>query len=66
VSIEFVEKEERKQKDGYEYRTQHKTCGTRYTGKKTCREESMNTIHRLIETGKQTRKVREGDRGNYW
>ena len=22
--------------------------------------------HRLIETGKQTRNVREGDRGYYW
>jgi len=33
----------------------------RNTGRKTGREESIHTRHRLIETGKQTRKVREGD-----
>ena len=39
VSIEFVEKEERKQKGGYEYRTEHKTRSARKKGRKTGREE---------------------------
>jgi len=51
VSIEFAEKEERKQKGGYEYKTEHKPHSARNTGRKTCTEES--TRHRLIETGKQ-------------
>jgi len=29
-------------------------------------EKKKKTRHRLIETGKQTRKVREGDQGYYW
>jgi hypothetical protein len=62
VSLKFVEKEERKQKDGCEYRTEHKT----HNGGKTGTEESIHTRHRLIDTGKQTRNVREGDRGYYW
>jgi len=35
VSIKFVKKEERKQKGGYEYRSEHKPRSTRNTGKKT-------------------------------
>ena len=66
VSIKFVEKEERKQKGGYEYRTEPKTRSARNTDRKTGREESTHTRHRLIDTGKQTRNVREGDRGYYW
>ena len=65
VSIKLSEKEERKQKGGQEYRTKHKTRSARNTGRKTGREESIHTRHRLIETGKQTKKVREGDRGYY-
>jgi len=38
--LDFVEKEERKQKGGYEYRTEHKTRSARNTGTKTGREES--------------------------
>ena len=34
VSIEFVEREERKQIGGYEYRTKHKTRSARNTGRK--------------------------------
>jgi hypothetical protein len=67
VFIKFVEKEERKQKGGtcgYEYRTEHKTHSSRNIGRKTGRNESIYTRHRLIETGKQTRNVREGDRGD--
>jgi len=66
VSIKFVEKEERKQKGGYEYRTEHKARSARNRGRKTGREESIHKRQRLIEKGKQTRKVREGDRGYYW
>jgi len=66
VSIKLSETEERKQKGGQEYRTEHKTCSAHNTGRKTGREESIHTRHTLIETGKQTRKVREGDRGYYW
>jgi len=32
VSIKFVQKEGEKQKGGYEYRSEHKTCSTRNTG----------------------------------
>jgi len=35
----------------------------RATGRKTGREESIRTRHRLMKTGKQRRNVREGDRG---
>ena len=66
VCIKFVEKEERKHKGGQEYRTKHKTRSACNTGRKTGREESIITQHRLMETGKQTRKVREGDQGQYW
>ena len=66
VSVKFAEKEEREQKGGYEFRTEHKTRSACNRGRKTGREESIHTRHRLIETGKQTRKVREGDRGYYW
>ena len=38
----------------------------RNTGRTTGREENIHKRHRLIETGKQTRNVREGDRGYYW
>jgi len=54
------------QKDGYEHGTEHKTRSARKTGRKTDREEKIHTRHRLIETGNQTRNVREGDRGSYW
>jgi len=40
VSIEFVEKEERKQKGVFEYRIQHKTRIARKTGRKTGKKES--------------------------
>jgi hypothetical protein len=65
VPINFVEKEKRKQKGVYEYRTEYKTenktRSARNTDRKTGRKESIHTRHRLIETGKQTRSVREGD-----
>jgi len=61
VSIKFVEKEKSKQKGGYEYRTEYKTRSARNTGRTTGREESIHTRHRLIESGKQTRNVREGE-----
>jgi len=66
VSIKFVEKGTNKPKRGYEYRTEHKTRTGRNTGRTTGRQENMHTRHRLIETGKQTRNVREGDRGYHW
>ena len=66
VSIEFAETEERKQKSGYDYETEHKPHSVRNTGRKTGREENTHIRHRLIETGTQTRNVREGDRGCYW
>jgi len=53
------EKEDRKQKGGYEYKTKHKPRSARNTGRKTGREESIHTRHRLLETGKQTRNGRE-------
>jgi len=63
--LDFVEKQERKQKGGYEYRTEHKTRSARNTGRKTGKEESIHTRQGLIETGKQTRNVCEGVRGYY-
>ena len=66
VSVKFVEKEERKQKGGYEFRTEHKTRSARNTGRNSGREENIRTRHGLIETGKQTRNVCEGDQGYYW
>jgi len=66
VSIKFLEQEERRQKGGKEYRTEHKTRSARNTGRKTGREESLHARHRLTEKGKQTKKVREGDRGYEW
>ena len=47
VSIKFVEKEERKQKGGYEYRTEHKTRSARNTGRKTGRKDSRGFIWSL-------------------
>ena len=61
VSIEFAEKEKRKKQGGYDYETEHKPHSARNTGKKIDREESIHTRHRIIETGKQTRNVRERD-----
>jgi len=61
VSINLVEKEERQQEGGQEYGTEHKTRSAHNTGRRTGREDSIHTLHRLIETGKKTRKVREGD-----
>jgi len=52
--------------DGQEYRTKHKTRSARNTGRKTSREDSIHIQHRLIDTGKQTRNVHEGDQGYYW
>ena len=66
ASIKFVEKEKPKRKDGSGYRTEQKTCSARNTGRKTNREENIHTRHTLTETGKQTRKVREGDQDYYW
>jgi len=66
VSIKFVEKEERKQQGSHEYKTERKTRSARNAGRKTGREEKIHTRHRLIETGKQTRDVHEGDQGYYW
>jgi len=43
VSIEFEEKEERKQKGGYDYETEHKPRSARNTARKTGREESIYT-----------------------
>ena len=57
VSIEFVKKAESIQENGYD----SKTRSAHNTGRKTGGEESLHTRHRLMETGKQTRKVREGD-----
>jgi len=59
VSIKFVDKEKGKQKGGYG--PEHKTRSARKTGRKTGREENIHTRHRLIETGKQKRDVREGE-----
>jgi len=36
------------------------------TDRQTGRVGNIHTRHRLIGTGKQTRNVREGDRGYYW
>ena len=64
--MEFVGKEERKQKGGYEYRTNHKARSARNTDRQTGKEESIHTRHRLMKTSKQRRNVREGDRGYDW
>ena len=40
VSIEFSEKEDRKQQGGYGYKTEHKPRNARNTGIKTGREEN--------------------------
>ena len=52
VSIKSIEKEEREQKCGSEYRTEHKTRSARNTSRKPGLEENIHTRHRLIETGK--------------
>jgi len=54
VSIKVVEKGTRKPKGVQEYRTKHKTRSAHNTGRMTCREESIHTRHRLMQTGKQT------------
>jgi len=61
VFIKSAEKEERKQKGGYEFRTEHKTRSKCNTCRKTGKEESIHTRHKLLETGKQTKEcaVRE-------
>jgi len=61
VPIEFGEKEERKQEEEHEYRTERKTRSARNTDRKTARKHSIHTRHRLIETGNQRRNVCEGD-----
>jgi len=61
VSIEFVDKEERNKKGGYEYRAAHKIRSAQNTDRQAGREESIHTRHRLIETVKQIRNVRQGD-----
>jgi len=68
VSITFVKKtsQETKKVVMSEYRTEHETRSVRNTRRKAGRDESIHTRHRLIETGKHTRKVHEGDRGYYW
>jgi len=66
VSIKFVKREESKQKVGYEYGTEDKTRSALNTGRKTGKEENIHTRHKLTETGKQQRKVCQGDRGYYW
>jgi len=38
----------------------------RSTDRQAGREESIHTRHKLMETGKQITKVREGDRGDHW
>jgi hypothetical protein len=38
----------------------------RNTDRTTGREKNIHKQHRIIETGKQKRNVREGDRGYYW
>jgi len=65
MSINLVEKNEREQEGGQEYRTELKTRNARNTGRKIGRKDSIQTQHRLMETGKQTRIVREGDQGYY-
>jgi hypothetical protein len=50
----------------YEDGTGHDRRSALNTDKKTCREENIRTRHKLIETGKQRRNVRKGDRGYYW
>jgi len=66
VSIELVEKEGKKQKGGYEDRTEHKTRSAHNTDRPIGREESIHTRHRHVKTGKQRMNVREGDRGYFW
>jgi len=61
--IKFIEKEQRNPKGGYEYRIENNSRRARNTGRKTGREESIHTRHGLIDTGKQTRNMRAGDRG---
>jgi len=38
----------------------------RSTDRQAGREESIHTRNKLVETGKQITKVREGDRGDHW
>ena len=48
ICIEFAGKEEREQKDSYEYNTKHKPHSARNTGKKTGKETSIHKRHGLI------------------
>jgi len=66
VSIKFAEKGKGKEKSGYDYGPEHTTRSARKTGRKIGREENIHTLHRLIETGKQTRDVRGEDQGYDW
>jgi len=43
VSIGSSEKEDRKKKGGYEYKTKHKPRNVCNTGRKTSREENIHT-----------------------
>jgi len=54
------------EKGGYECGTEHKTLRAQNTDRKTVREESTHTRHRIKKKGKPTRKMREGDRGYYF
>jgi len=58
MSFEFVEKEARKQKGGYEYGAKLETRCAINTDRQTGRAESIHTRHRLIETGKQRKYLR--------
>jgi len=54
-------------KRDFEYGTdsEHKTCSAQNTDRQTGREEKIHTRHKLVETGKQIRNLRVGDRGYY-
>ena len=52
MSVEFVEKEERKQEVGYEYGIKLETRSARNTDRQTDRIENIHTRTRHIETGK--------------
>ena len=53
VSIESAEKEQRKQKGGHDYETEHKPHSARNTGRKTGKETRIHKRHGLIETEKE-------------
>jgi len=58
VSIEFVEKQERKRKDVYEYRTEHKPRSARNTGKARQNGENVNPFGAMASVA--------GDRSGPW